>query len=64
SSAPDLSNVGNQQKPEWLEKYITKQESLNDLKHPVSFKGNDEDLKVLVQWLSTLKKEPSEKTTK
>lgn len=58
SSAPDLSEVGSKHSDiEWLKKYLTKQEVMNDTKHAISFKGNDEELQILVEWLSNLKKE-------
>lgn len=53
---PDLSTVGATVKPEVLKKYIMKQEKINDKNHPTAFKGSDEDLTKLVQWLSSLKK--------
>lgn len=62
SSAPDLSNVGSKHSDvEWLKKYLTKQETMNDVKHAISFKGNDEELKTLGEWLTTLKKESAPK---
>ena len=56
SSAPDLSNVGNILKPDFMKKYLMKEEKLNDLKHAISFKGSEEEFKTLIEWLSTLKK--------
>ncbi len=61
SSAPDLSDVGSSLKPEFMKKYLMKEEKLNDLKHAVSFKGNDEEFKTLIDWLSALKKEEAKK---
>ncbi|MBI1937882.1 MAG: c-type cytochrome [Ignavibacteriales bacterium] len=58
STAPDLSDVGSKHSDiEWLKKYLTKQETMNDLKHAVSFKGGEEELQTLGEWLTTLKKE-------
>lgn len=57
SDAVDLSNVGKDQTAEFLNKFLKKQAKLNDKDHKSSFKGNDEDLKVLVDWLLTLKTE-------
>jgi len=56
SSAPDLSDVGNSLKPEFMTKYLKKEEKLNDAKHMGNFKGSQDELKVLVDWLSSLKK--------
>jgi hypothetical protein len=64
SSAPDLSSVGNILKPDFMMKYLMKEEKLNDLKHAISFKGSKEELKTLVDWLSTLKKEEAKKELK
>ncbi|MBI3125500.1 MAG: c-type cytochrome [Ignavibacteriales bacterium] len=64
SSAPDLSNVGNKLTIDFLKKYLKKEEVQNDLKHPVSFKGNDEDFAVLTDWLAALKKQEAADTLK
>ena len=55
SDAVDLSNVGKDKTVEFLNKYLKKEAKLNDKDHKSSFKGSDEDLKVLVDWLLTLK---------
>ena len=55
SDAVDLSNVGKDKTVEFLNKYLEKEAKLNDKDHKSSFKGNDDDLKVLVDWLLTLK---------
>lgn len=57
SDASDLSSVGKDQTSEFLMKYLKKEAKLNDKDHKSSFKGSDEDLKVLVDWLLTLKGE-------
>jgi cytochrome c5 len=55
SDAVDLSKVGKDRTVEFLTKYLKKETKLNDKDHKASFKGSDEDLTILVQWLSTLK---------
>jgi cytochrome c5 len=55
SDAVDLSAVGKDKTEEFLMKYLKKETKLNDKDHKASFKGTDEDLTKLVQWLSTLK---------
>jgi len=55
SDATDLSKVGANRTVEFLTKYLKKEAKLNDKDHKSSFKGTDEDLTALVQWLSTLK---------
>lgn len=57
SDATDLSKVGNDKTVEFLTKYLKKEAKLNDKDHKSSFKGTDDELKVLVEWLSTLKGE-------
>jgi cytochrome c5 len=55
SDATDLSNVGKDRTEEFLMKYLKKETKINDKDHKFTFKGNDEELKVLVDWLLTLK---------
>lgn len=57
SDAVDLSNVGKDKTAELLNKYLKKEAKVNDKDHKSSFKGSDEDLKILVDWLLTLKTE-------
>ena len=57
SDAVDLSKVGNEKTEEFLMKYLKKETKLNDKDHKSSFKGSDADLKILVDWLLTLKGE-------
>jgi mono/diheme cytochrome c family protein len=52
---PDLSGVGNEQKPEWMVKFLKKIEKLEGRKHKKKFKGSDEDLQAISDWLGTLK---------
>lgn len=44
-------------KAEDMIKYLKKEMKLNNKDHKTAFKGSDEDLKKLVEWLSTLKAE-------
>jgi mono/diheme cytochrome c family protein len=55
SDATDLSTVGKDRTVEFLTKYLKKEVKLNDKDHKSSFKGTDDELKKLVEWLSTLK---------
>ncbi|MDP2363131.1 MAG: c-type cytochrome [Ignavibacteria bacterium] len=57
SDATDLSTVGTDKTEEFLMKYLKKEIKFNDKDHKSSFKGNEEDLKTLVEWLLTLKSE-------
>ncbi len=53
--AADLSTVGSKHKADFMKKYLVKQEKMNEKAHPVAFKGSDEDLKKLSDWLGSLK---------
>ena len=57
SDAVDLSSVGKDQSTEVLMKFLKKEGKINEKDHKTTFKGSDEDLKVLVDWLLTLKGE-------
>lgn len=53
---PDLSKIGEKKiATETLKKYLLKEEKINDKNHAVKFKGTDEELTTLVNWLNTLK---------
>ena len=54
-NADDLSKVGDSNKAEFLEKYLTKKEKMNDKEHKTAFKGTDEELKAISKWLGSLK---------
>jgi len=54
-NVPDLSNVGSKHTSDFIIKYLTKQESIDDVKHSMAFKGSDEDLLALAKWLESLK---------
>lgn len=57
SDATDLSDVGSKMKSEDMVKYLKKEMKLNNKDHKTAFKGSDEELNKLVEWLSTLKAE-------
>lgn len=55
---PDLSNYGSLGiDSETTTKYLNKEAEIKGKKHPVKFKGTEEELKKLVDWLLTLKQE-------
>ncbi|GAB1370608.1 hypothetical protein MASR1M45_06690 [Candidatus Kapaibacterium sp.] len=54
---PDLSTLTADKDLEFFTKYMKKDEVLNGKKHPVPFKGSDEDLKIMLEWLMSLKAE-------
>jgi hypothetical protein len=52
----DLSEIGSTYKADFLSKFLTKQENINNKKHGTAFKGTEDELKSLTSWLETLKK--------
>lgn len=55
--AVDLSSVGNTYKADFLKKFLTKQEKINNADHKIAFKGDEKNLDALAQWLESLKAE-------
>jgi len=54
---PDLSDIGKGHDAAWLTKWMKKEVAAEDgKKHMPTFKGTDDELKTLTEWLSTLKK--------
>jgi mono/diheme cytochrome c family protein len=53
---PDLSNLGAEKSADWIAKFLAKEETLNNKKHPKGWTGKKEDLTTLSSWLATLKK--------
>lgn len=53
--AVDLSVTGQDKTAEFLIKYLKKEEKIDDKMHKSTFKGSDEELKVLSEWLAGLK---------
>ena len=54
---PDLTGIGEKYQPQWIARYV-KEEADNDGKsHKKKFKGSDEELQVLVDWLLEQKAE-------
>lgn len=53
---PDLSKIhqGETYTADFWAKYLKKDETLNSKKHPIPFKGSDEDLKTMVDWLMSI----------
>ncbi len=58
----DLSSVGTVYQANFIEKFLTKQEKIEDKSHPQAFKGSDEQLEQLAEWLTSLKQEKTEGT--
>jgi cytochrome c5 len=51
---PDLSKLTAGHDADFFMKYLKKEETLNSKKHAIPFKGTDEDLKIMVDWLISI----------
>lgn len=51
----DLSDVGKNRDAEWLEKYLQKEVELDGKTHRSTFRGSDEDLQTIAEWLAEQK---------
>ena len=54
---PDLSTTGDDLDLEWAVKFLKKEVELEGSLHKKEFKGTDEELQQIVQWLGTLRSE-------
>lgn len=52
---PDLGGAGKEHDAAFISKWLMKEEKIEGKKHKKKFKGSPEDLKVLSDWLATLK---------
>ncbi len=57
SEISDLSNVGAARERAFLVAYIKREETLDGKKHKYKFKGTEQELATLVDWLAALKNE-------
>ncbi len=48
NKAPDLSEIKVEYDKDFLKKYLNKEEQINNKKHPVAFKGTDEDVELII----------------
>ena len=55
TDAVDLSNAGSVGDAKLLKTYLLKESKINDKEHKLKFKGSEEELDALVNWLLTLK---------
>jgi cytochrome c551/c552 len=55
--AVDLSKVGDKHNADFLAKFITKKEKIDDKEHKIVLKGTEEEIKTISEWLSSLKTE-------
>ena len=55
--AVDLSNTGSVGDVQLLKSYLLKDSTIEDKSHKIKFKGSEEELNILAEWLNTLKTE-------
>ena len=55
---PDLSTVGSERDGGWVTAYMKRQETIEGKEHKKEFKGSDEELQAIVDWLLSLAAEP------
>ncbi|MDO8549215.1 MAG: c-type cytochrome [Ignavibacteria bacterium] len=53
--ALDLSKTGDKYDAEFLAKFITKKEKIDDKEHKIAMKGSEEEVKTVAEWLASLK---------
>jgi cytochrome c2 len=56
---PDLTGVVAEKGAEWATKFIKREVKLDDNEHKKQWKGSDDDLKTIVDWLATQEKAAS-----
>lgn len=56
-AGPDLAGIAARRKAPWIARYITQEEALDGQKHLSGFKGSDEELAALIDWLLEQKAE-------
>jgi mono/diheme cytochrome c family protein len=52
---PDLAKVGTKHDAAWITQYVKREVKMDDKNHRMAWKGSDEDLKTIADWLATLK---------
>jgi mono/diheme cytochrome c family protein len=51
----DLTGVGKKRTPDWIAKWLKKEEAIDGKKHKKAFTGTPAQMDAVVKWLSTLK---------
>ena len=52
---PDLSTVGDEHDAAWIAAFVKQEETLDGEKHDKPYKGTDEDLQAIADWLASMK---------
>ncbi len=55
---PDLSSAGEERGGDWLIAFLKRQETLEGKEHKKEFKGTDETLQIIVDWLVSVAPAP------
>ena len=55
---PDLSTTGESRDAAWFESYLEKEVDVDGKKHRATYRGSDEERKVIAEWLAARKPEP------
>ena len=51
----DLAGVGKKHTPDWMKKWLKKEEAIEGKKHKKAFSGTPAELDAVVKWLASLK---------
>ena len=51
---PDLTGIGEKYQPTWITKYVKEEVDKDGKAHLKKFKGSDEELQAIVDWLGSL----------
>jgi cytochrome c553 len=57
NDAVDLSDAGSAGDVEFLKSFLLKEADIDDTSHKIKFKGSEEELNTLAEWLASLKTE-------
>ena len=57
-NGPDLSGIGSKHDADWIRGVVKQETTVDGKKHPMAFKGSDEQLKTLTDWLAAQKSAP------
>ena len=51
---PDLTNIGEKYQTQWIKRYVKEEVDKDGQAHLKKFKGSDEELQAIVDWLGSL----------
>ena len=55
---PDLGEMSAERSVDWIVRYVKKEVDIDDKTHRFTFKGTDEDLQTIAEWLVGLRPRP------